>query len=74
MHCLTPLRHSAGGDEGAQLLKKMGLLDQAIEYAVESGAFAQVGRGGVRPLWVGAMAKREARRGGVMSGCVSIES
>ncbi|EFJ49307.1 intraflagellar protein IFT172 [Volvox carteri f. nagariensis] len=30
-----------GGDEGAQLLKKMGLLDQAIEYAVESGAFAQ---------------------------------
>lgn len=23
------------------MLKKMGLLDQAIEYAVESGAFAQ---------------------------------
>ena len=30
-----------GGDDGAQLLKKMGLLDHAIEYAVESGAFAQ---------------------------------
>lgn len=31
-----------GGEEGATLLKKLGLLDQAIDYAVESGAFAQV--------------------------------
>ncbi|MEW5300130.1 MAG: hypothetical protein WDW38_002966 [Sanguina aurantia] len=30
-----------GGEEGATLLKKLGLLDQAIDYAVESGAFAQ---------------------------------
>lgn len=37
-----------GGEEGAQLLKKMGLLDHAIEYAVESGAFAQVGAGLLR--------------------------
>ena len=34
---------SLGGDEGALLLKKLGLLEQAIDYAVESGAFAQVG-------------------------------
>eukprot|EP00798_Chlamydomonas_sp_ICE-L_P014195 gene14195-20165_t len=32
---------SLGGDEGAVLLKKLGLLDQAIDYAMESGAFAQ---------------------------------
>ncbi|CAD7702008.1 unnamed protein product [Ostreobium quekettii] len=31
---------SLGGDEGAQLLKALGLIDQAIDYAVESGAFA----------------------------------
>lgn len=36
---------SLGDEEGAALLKKLGLLDQAIDYAVESGAFAQVGRG-----------------------------
>lgn len=36
-----PPRSAPGGDEGAAMLKKMGLLDQAIEYAVESGAFAQ---------------------------------
>lgn len=30
-----------GGDEGAQLLRKLGLLEAAIEYAVESGAFQQ---------------------------------
>jgi intraflagellar transport protein 172 len=32
---------SLGGDEGAVLLKKLGLLEQAIDYATESGAFAQ---------------------------------
>lgn len=30
-----------GGDEGATLLKKLGLIEQAIDYAIESGAFAQ---------------------------------
>lgn len=30
-----------GGEEGATLLKKLGLIDQAIDYAIESGAFAQ---------------------------------
>ncbi|GMH40826.1 hypothetical protein BSKO_08730 [Bryopsis sp. KO-2023] len=29
-----------GGDEGAHLLKKPGLVDQAIDYGVESGAFS----------------------------------
>lgn len=28
-------------EEGTQLLIKLGLLDQALEYALESGAFAQ---------------------------------
>lgn len=32
---------SLGGDEGAVLLKKLGLLEHAIDYATESGAFAQ---------------------------------
>ena len=32
---------SLGGDEGATLLRKLGLLEQAIDYATESGAFAQ---------------------------------
>mmetsp|Transcript_26109 Transcript_26109/g.57041 ORF Transcript_26109/g.57041 Transcript_26109/m.57041 type:complete len:1764 (+) Transcript_26109:195-5486(+) len=32
---------SLGGDEGAVLLKKLGLLEQAIDYAIESGAFQQ---------------------------------
>ena len=32
---------SLGGEEGAVLLKKLGLLDHAIDYAMESGAFAQ---------------------------------
>ncbi|GMH45662.1 hypothetical protein BSKO_13619 [Bryopsis sp. KO-2023] len=31
---------SLGGDEGAHLLKKLGLVDQAIDYGVESGAFS----------------------------------
>eukprot|EP00191_Tetraselmis_sp_GSL018_P001208 CAMPEP_0177614748 /NCGR_PEP_ID=MMETSP0419_2-20121207/22933_1 /TAXON_ID=582737 /ORGANISM="Tetraselmis sp., Strain GSL018" /LENGTH=1707 /DNA_ID=CAMNT_0019112051 /DNA_START=174 /DNA_END=5298 /DNA_ORIENTATION=- len=31
---------SLGGEEGAALLSKFGLVDQAIEYAIESGAFA----------------------------------
>uniref|UniRef100_A0A7S0YIK8 Intraflagellar transport protein n=1 Tax=Polytomella parva TaxID=51329 RepID=A0A7S0YIK8_9CHLO len=30
-----------GGDEGAALLKRIGLIEQAIDYAIESGAFAQ---------------------------------
>jgi len=30
---------SLGGDEGAQLLTKFGLVEQAIEYAMETGAF-----------------------------------
>ena len=30
---------SLGGDEGNKLLQKFGLVDQAIDYAVESGAF-----------------------------------
>ena len=33
---------SLGGEEGAVLLKKLGLLDHAIDYAMESGAFALV--------------------------------
>lgn len=32
-----------GPEEGAQLLKKLGLLEPAIEFATESGAFDQVG-------------------------------
>ncbi|GAX77698.1 hypothetical protein CEUSTIGMA_g5141.t1 [Chlamydomonas eustigma] len=32
---------SLGGDEGAVLLRKLGLLEQAIDYATESGAFVQ---------------------------------
>ena len=32
---------SLGGEDGAVLLKKLGLLDPAIDYAMESGAFAQ---------------------------------
>jgi len=31
---------SLGGEAGAVLLKKFGLLEQAIDYAMESGAFA----------------------------------
>jgi len=31
---------SLGGEAGAALLKKFGLLEQAIDYAMESGAFA----------------------------------
>lgn len=31
---------SLGGDEGAALLTKFGLMDQAIDYAADSGAFA----------------------------------
>jgi len=30
---------SLGGDAGAQLLVKLGLVEQAIEYAMEEGAF-----------------------------------
>lgn len=30
---------SLGGDPGAQLLVKLGLVEQAIEYAMEEGAF-----------------------------------
>lgn len=30
---------SLGGDTGAQLLVKLGLVEQAIEYAMEAGAF-----------------------------------
>ncbi len=33
-----------GGEEGATLLRKMGMLDAAIDYATESGAFQQVRR------------------------------
>ncbi len=52
-----------GGEEGAQLLKKMGLLDHAIEYAVESGAFAQVcgAVGSAARYWL----DRSKRPGGV---------
>lgn len=32
---------SLGGDAGAQLLVKLGLVEQAIEYAMEEGAFEQ---------------------------------
>ncbi|KAJ9515621.1 hypothetical protein QJQ45_021684, partial [Haematococcus lacustris] len=32
---------SLGGEEGATLLRKLGLLEAAIDYAVESGAFPQ---------------------------------
>jgi intraflagellar transport protein 172 len=31
---------SLGGEEGAALLTKFGLIEQAVEYAIESGAFA----------------------------------
>ena len=31
---------SLGGEQGGQLLKKLGLVEQAIDYAIESGAFA----------------------------------
>merc|ERR1711965_651642 len=30
---------SLGGEEGAKLLNKFGLIEQAIDYAIESGAF-----------------------------------
>lgn len=30
---------SVGGEAGAQLLVKLGLVEQAIEYAMEAGAF-----------------------------------
>jgi intraflagellar transport protein 172 len=30
---------SLGGEAGAQLLVKLGLVEQAIEYAMEAGAF-----------------------------------
>lgn len=30
---------SLGGETGAQLLVKLGLVEQAIEYAMEAGAF-----------------------------------
>jgi len=32
---------SLGGDAGAKLLTKFGLIEQAIDYATESGAFDQ---------------------------------
>jgi len=32
---------SLGGEEGTKLLRKLGLLEVAIDYAMESGAFAQ---------------------------------